>query len=118
MSLFSTSLRRQGVCSPRAYSLHFIRPVRFVVFILISLTLIAPTASHAIEQDKVKHFSVSYAVSSTGLFALPQNLKWLSPVFTLALGAVKELTDDHFDGGDMLANSAGIGTSLVVLELD
>ena len=74
--------------------------------------------ANAIEQDKVKHFSVSYAASSVGLFALPKNLKWLAPVFTLALGAAKELTDDHFDNGDMVANGAGIGSSILVFELD
>lgn len=88
--------------------------MRLVVYILLFVSV----SAQAIEQDKVKHFSVSYAASSVGLFALPKNIKWLAPVFTLFLGAAKELTDDHFDGNDMIANGAGVGSSIVVLELD
>ena len=72
----------------------------------------------AIEQDKMLHFSVSYGLSYTGMHLLPDNKKYLAPALVLVLGLFKELTDSGADGKDMIANTLGIGTSIIIFHLE
>ena len=74
--------------------------------------------AQAIEQDKVLHFTLSYALSYTGMHLLPEDKKYLAPLFVLALGILKEVTDSTADGKDMIANTLGIGTSIIVINFE
>lgn len=86
--------------------------------LILTCMLLTQTSANAIEQDKLLHFGISYAVSYTGMHLLPSEHRWLAPLLTVAAGAVKELTDKNQDVDDMYANLAGIGLSIVIINLE
>jgi hypothetical protein len=85
----------------------------------LALLLFGATAySGDIGTDKYAHAAVSYSLSYTGMHLFPDD-KWLSVAATFGLGVLKEtLSDDFVDMNDVLANSIGIGLSVVVIELE
>lgn len=66
-----------------------------------------------VENDKWAHIYVSAAISSASYAALKaggsskSEAYWGAVGFTLAIGAIKEATDDKFDWEDMGANATG-----------
>lgn len=81
-------------------------------YILILLLLLSYN-SNVVEPDKMKHFAVSSAISSAGyvIFRIGGMSVYgalaSSIVTTMAIGALKEASDDHWDNGDMGANLIG-----------
>lgn len=82
-------------------------------YLLTILILSLSINANAVEDDKRKHFWASGAISS-GIYLLMRSGGYkriesyaTAVVFSLAVGTVKELTDDKFDVKDMQYNAMG-----------
>lgn len=63
---------------------------------------------HNVGEDKFAHFSCSFALNHVCKQCFGMNQFW-SAIATLGVGAFKEgVLDDHWDSGDMWANTAGV----------
>lgn len=108
--------------------------------LLIILVVCFSANSHAIDEDKVIHFGISFVVTGLVFGIVSQDTCIDNPdgetmrcgkplplatrlivagIAGLAVGITKELMDAHpggtgFDWNDMAANAAGVGTSLLV----
>jgi hypothetical protein len=80
--------------------------------LLLALLLISLPA-HAIENDKLLHGAVSYAINMT----LYNGDLAASAATTLALGFLKETLDPKFDTQDLAADVAGIALSSLVITI-
>ncbi len=73
---------------------------------VLPMTCSAESLQDRIGTDKCAHFAVSYVINDQ----LHRNTK-LTPLerfgVVAAIGAVKELTDDHWDSKDFAADCAG-----------
>ena len=74
---------------------------------VLPMTCSAESLQDRIGTDKCTHFAISYVINDQ----LHRNTK-LSALerfgVVAAIGAVKELTDDHWDSGDFAADCAGV----------
>ena len=92
--------------------------------IIVLLFLLLCGTSFGLETDKAAHFGIS-AVIQTGCYGLMKKAyklekedlwkaRLMCAATTLTIGLTKEVFDakgGRLDGGDMLANMAGVGTA-------
>lgn len=90
---------------------------------LLLILLLIPNFAWGIETDKAAHLGLSFTANTIlygfnhKVLKLPRKTSLiLSMVETMAIGMVKELAiDSKPDGGDILANTAGIvGSGLII----
>ena len=85
---------------------------------MILLACSSNVYAQPIKQDAQLHFLASYGLTLTTAM-LFNKMKVKHPALTSAMvafsiGLAKELTDDHVDNGDLLTNSLGIASAMIV----
>lgn len=93
----------------------------FATIILCSLLLTSNSASAEFRKDLALHAGISLVVSTASYHFYRQTLE-LTPTqsrvaaffTTLAVGAIKEATDDKFSGSDMAANAGGAALGVAI----
>ena len=79
-------------------------------YLLSLMVLFSVSAKAEIPLDRKTHFIASYAISYTTASLLEEHvdLPWAAGLgLGILVGAMKELTDEHSDGGDFLASALG-----------
>ena len=88
---------------------------------IIPLTWAASADDEWTGTDKVKHFAVSFALSTLAYNFYLKNTEWSENsskaaafVSTMAVGVAKEFIDDEFSWKDLGADAAGAGLGVAV----
>ncbi|MEE9337638.1 MAG: hypothetical protein V3U87_06125 [Methylococcaceae bacterium] len=93
----------------------------FFTIVLCSCLVVSTPASAEFRKDLALHAGISLVVSTASYHFYRQTLE-LTPTqsriaaffTTLAVGAIKEATDDKFSGSDMAANAGGAALGVAI----
>ena len=66
-------------------------------------------------RDKIEHFVCCYALALTGMHFT--HILWITLLGVFSIGLFKELTDERFDYGDLLADAIGITAGILVYSI-
>ena len=92
------------------------KTMKIVMMAFLLMIALGSTASAAelqklqdrVGTDKFAHAGCSYVLCDIGDRMFPKAQKWQIDATVLAIGVEKEMTDDHFDKHDLMADVAGI----------
>lgn len=99
---------------------------KWLMFWLLALVAVTGAtctqSAYAVEQDKVLHATTSACIyGATALVGNAHNHEdpdlLLPLAITLGLGLFKELTDQRFDEGDLIADCVGASSAWICFEL-
>ncbi|MEZ4873295.1 MAG: hypothetical protein R2827_13835 [Bdellovibrionales bacterium] len=97
----------------------FKKGIVFLIASTLGVGLVTP--AWAAGDDKTTHEAASASINAALYITFRSNKmkKWdaalAAAALTLAIGAIKETTDDPMDIADMSANARGVGYSLIMM---